>query len=139
MKQLLACQLMLPLLAMRGQPVTGAAEMVSRYNMVWTNPRTNAAGSMPCGGEDIGLNVWVENGDLFFYMSQGGMFDEHNQLQKAGRVRLHISSDPLRSSHFTQELCLQEAGVQVNMIGLQKMLLQVNGKKLFLLPAWPKG
>ncbi len=114
MKQIIACLLLLPVLTMHGQPETTAAGMVSRYNMVWTSPGRNAAGSMPCGGGDIGLNVWVENGDLLFYLSQGGMFDEHNQLLKAGRVRLHISSDPFRGSHFRQALRLQEGGVQVN-------------------------
>ena len=113
-KQIIACILLLPALVMHAQPVQTAGAMVSRYNTVWTSPGNNASSSMPCGGGDIGLNVWVENGDLMFYMSQGGMFDENNQLLKAGRVRLHISSDPFRGSHFRQELRLQEGGIQLN-------------------------
>ena len=31
---------------------------------------------MPCGGGDIGLNVWVENGDILCYMSRSGAFDK---------------------------------------------------------------
>lgn len=33
----------------------------------WTTQSSNSSGSMPCGGGSIGLNVWVENGDLMFY------------------------------------------------------------------------
>ena len=34
---------------------------------VWTSPSQNSAGSMPCGGHDVGMNVWVEDGDVMFY------------------------------------------------------------------------
>lgn len=29
------------------------------YNVVWTTQSQNSSESMPCGGGDIGLNVWV--------------------------------------------------------------------------------
>lgn len=45
---------------------------------------------MPCGGGDIGLNVWVENGDLLFYLSRSGTFDENNCLLKQGRFRISL-------------------------------------------------
>ena len=31
---------------------------------IWTSPSKNSSESMPCGGNSIGMNVWVENGDL---------------------------------------------------------------------------
>lgn len=34
------------------------------YNLVWDQQSENVAGSMPCGGGDIGLNVWVEDDEL---------------------------------------------------------------------------
>ncbi len=34
-----------------------------RYNVVWTSQSKDASESMPVGGHDIGLNVWVEEGD----------------------------------------------------------------------------
>ena len=40
---------------------------------------------MPCGGGDIGMNVWVEEGDVLFYLSRSGTFDENNCLLKQGR------------------------------------------------------
>ncbi|MDE5571054.1 MAG: hypothetical protein K2I86_03230 [Prevotella sp.] len=28
----------------------------------WTSPSKNSSESMPCGGGDVGMNVWVQNG-----------------------------------------------------------------------------
>lgn len=50
---------------------------------------------MPCGGGDIGMNVWVEEGDVLFYLSRSGTFDENNCLLKQGRF-----SYPLVSQSF---------------------------------------
>lgn len=62
-----------------------------KYNPVWTLISCNSGESMPCGGHDIGLNVWVESdatgkGELLFYIDRGS-FDENNQMLKLGRVR----------------------------------------------------
>ena len=48
-----------------------AADYVPR-DMVWTSQSANSSGSMPCGGHDVGMNVWVENGDMLFYIQQSG-------------------------------------------------------------------
>lgn len=56
----------------------------------WTTQSSNSSGSMPCGGGSIGLNVWVENGDLMFYAQRSGAFDENNTMLKAGRYRLRL-------------------------------------------------
>ncbi len=84
-------------------------------NVVWNSPSRNSSESMPCGGGDIGLNVWVEKGDLLFYISRSGTFDEHNCLLKQGRVRLRLSPNPfLNASDFRQELKLNEGYVEVS-------------------------
>lgn len=44
-----------------GTPVALVAQPADYF---WTSPSHNSMESMPCGGHDIGLNVWVENGDL---------------------------------------------------------------------------
>lgn len=39
------------------------------YDVVWTEPASVANGSsssMPVGGGDISLNVWIENGTVLF-------------------------------------------------------------------------
>ena len=82
---------------------------------VWTSPSRNSAGSMPCGGHDVGMNVWVEDGDVMFYVARSGMFDENNTLLKAGRFRLRLGSDPFRGGDgtFSQTLKLSDGAVYV--------------------------
>ena len=67
---------------------------------------------MPCGGGDIGMNVWVENGDILFYLSRSGCFDENNTLLKLGRFRLSLSPG-LNMKHFRQILHLSEGYVEI--------------------------
>ena len=83
------------------------------YNIVWNTQSKNSSESMPCGGGDIGLNVWVENGEILFYLSQSGMFDENNALLKAGRVRLQISPNPFAENSFRQVLVLKDGYVNI--------------------------
>lgn len=84
-------------------------------NVVWHTPSLNSSESMPCGGGDIGMNVWVENGDLLFYVSRSGTYDEHNSLLKQGRFRVRLSPNPLiNASDFRQELQLKDGCVVVS-------------------------
>lgn len=87
---------------------------ISDYNVVWNSQSKNSSESMPCGGGDIGLNVWVENGDVLFYLSRSGTFDENNAFLKLGRVRLQLSSNPFNTSDFKQELHLEEGFVSIS-------------------------
>lgn len=82
-------------------------------NMVWHTPSNNSAESMPCGGGDIGLNVWVEKGDLLFYIARSGTYDENNALLKLCRVRLHLSPNPFEVGNFKQELKLNQGCVEI--------------------------
>jgi hypothetical protein len=86
---------------------------VSRYDVIWDTPSLHAGDAMPCGGGDIGLNVWVENGELLFYMSRSGTFDENNAMLKLGRVRLKLSSGPIGKKGFQQRLNLQQGYVSI--------------------------
>jgi hypothetical protein len=63
------------------------------HNITWTTPSKDASESMPCGGGDVGLNVWVKDGDLLIYLSRSGCFDELNRMPKLGRVRVRIGDD----------------------------------------------
>jgi hypothetical protein len=81
---------------------------------VWTTPSKNSSESMPCGGHDIGMNIWVEDGDILIYVSQSGWFDENNTLLKAGRWRLHLDSNPWGSQDFRQTLHLDHGNVTIN-------------------------
>jgi len=66
---------------------------------------------MPCGGGDIGLNVWVENGDILIYFSRSGSFDENNTLLKGGRLRIRLNPSPFLNNSFSQQLDLQQGNV----------------------------
>jgi hypothetical protein len=85
------------------------------YNVKWTTQSQNSSESMPLGGGDMGLNVWVEKGDILFYMSRSGAFDENNQLLKLGRTRLRLEPNIFmdKSCQFSQELKLQEGYIQI--------------------------
>ena len=78
----------------------------------WTTPSVNSSESMPCGGGDVGMNVWVENGDVLFYLSRSGCFDENNTLLKLGRFRISLSPG-LDMQSFRQILHLKEGYVEV--------------------------
>ena len=78
----------------------------------WTTPSNNSSESMPCGGGDIGMNVWVEQGDILFYLSRSGSFDENNTLLKAGRFRVSLSPG-LDMTHFRQILHLADGYVEI--------------------------
>lgn len=100
---------------------------------VWTTPSLNSAGSMPCGGHDIGMNVWVENGDILFYASKSGMLDENNTLLKAGRFRLEIGGKPFDGADFEQRLCLDDGAIYIKGKGVQvRLWADVNQPKIFV-------
>lgn len=89
------------------------AQLPRAYNIVWTTQSKNPSESMPCGGHSMGLNVWVEKGDLLIYANQSGALNEDNNLMKAGRIRLQCSPNPFDGKIFKQELHLQEGYITV--------------------------
>lgn len=86
---------------------------IEQYNVTWTSQSQNSGQSMPCGGGDVGLNVWVEKGELFFYIARSGTFDENNAMLKPGRVRVKLSPNPFDGTEFKQRLMLQNGAVLV--------------------------
>ncbi len=85
----------------------------SNYNVVWNSQSKNPSESMPCGGGDIGMNVWMENGELLIYVARSGSFNEDNALMKVGRLRIKLFPSPFDGKVFKQELHLQEGFVTV--------------------------
>ncbi|MEO9475729.1 MAG: DUF5703 domain-containing protein [Cyclobacteriaceae bacterium] len=84
------------------------------YHIVWETQSKNSSESMPVGGGDIGLNVWVENDEVLFYISKSGTFDENNGLLKLGRIRLNISPNPFENGSFRQELNLHDGNILIS-------------------------
>ena len=93
---------------------TASAADYKPKDYVWTTQSRNSSESMPCGGHDIGMNVWVEDGDVLFYVSQSGWFDENNTLLKAGRWRIHFD-DQLVAGTFEQRLCLDDGAIYITL------------------------
>jgi Domain of unknown function (DUF5703) len=89
------------------------AQKNSTYNIVWNEQSKDASESMPCGGGDIGMNVWVENGELLVYVAKSGSFNEENAMLKAGRIRVKLNPNPLAGKIFKQELHVHEGYVTV--------------------------
>jgi hypothetical protein len=77
-------------------------------DVVWHQQSANASESMPCGGGSIGMNVWVEDGDVLFYLSRSGSFDENNTLLKAGRFRIRLTPKLSTNTDFTQRLVVKD-------------------------------
>jgi hypothetical protein len=86
---------------------------LDQCNIVWNSQSKNSGESMPCGGGDIGLNVWVENNELLFYIAKSGTFDENNTLAKLGRVRIKLSPNPFEGKSFQQQLVLKDGYVNI--------------------------
>ncbi len=87
-------------------------------DFTWTTPSQNSSESMPCGGGDVGMNVWVENGDVLFYVAKSGAFDENNTLLKQGRFRIRLTPNPfLNATDFRQTLKLDDGYVEISANG----------------------
>ncbi len=85
------------------------------YNVVWNSQSKNSSESMPCGGGDIGMNVWIENGDILFYVDRSGNIDENDQQRKTGRVRIKMTPSPFSTDgndvFFEQKLDLKTGAI----------------------------
>ena len=92
-------------------------------NVIWNTPSRNSSESMPCGGGDIGMNIWVEEGDILFYLNRSGTFDENNCQLKQGRFRIRLFPNPFKDTKdFRQELKLKDGYVEVSAGGTQIQL-----------------
>ncbi|SHL40990.1 hypothetical protein SAMN05444266_103244 [Chitinophaga jiangningensis] len=100
-------------LALLLQGSMATAQYSQNYDITWTTPGENAGASMPCGGGDIGMNIWVEKGDLLVYVARSGSLDENNGLMKTGRLRIKLSPNPFTGKEFRQQLHLREGYVTV--------------------------
>ena len=88
-------------------------------NVVWDSPSADAAGSMPIGNGDIGLNVWAEaDGDLLFLIGKTDSWSENARLLKLGRVRVKLSPNPFgQGLPFRQTLRLRQGEIENAKIG----------------------
>jgi len=89
-------------------------DVLDSYNVLWKSQSDNADGSMPVGGGDVGLNVWVQDNELLFYIGRSGTFDENNHMLKLGRGRIRLRPNPFRKNGlFRQELKLRQGYIEI--------------------------
>jgi hypothetical protein len=92
---------------------------VSRYNVEWDSPGSDATASMPIGNGDLGANVYaLRSGDLCLLLSKTDAFDWNGNVWKTGRVRIRISPNPFykESLAFRQTLNLAEGCIDFTSI-----------------------
>jgi len=85
------------------------------YDVVWTTPSKDSAGSMPLGNGEVGINLWVEeNRDLNFYISRSDSFSEIGRLLKVGQVKVAITPNPfVTGAKFEQRLHLHDGVCEI--------------------------
>jgi len=95
---------------------------VDDYNVVWTSPSEDQAGSMPLGNGSTGLNAWIEpNGDLLFYISRTDSWGGDGELLKLGRVRVQLDPAP-STEDFLQTLSLKDGSLKARYGGAELRL-----------------
>lgn len=97
---------------------------LDQYNVSWTSPSLDSAGSMPIGNGEVVLNVWVEEatGDLVFYIGRTDALSEISRVLKLGKVRIHWENSPLFGKVFDQTLHLRDGEIVVNVVGTEMRL-----------------
>ncbi len=100
----------LPPHAAVGSSSRDPAAWLKECDVVWNSPSKDAAGSMPMGNGEVGINFWATSkGELHFYFSRSDSFSEVNRILKVGALRLALQPNPLVSgSDFLQSLSLHD-------------------------------
>ncbi|MCX6910731.1 MAG: DUF5703 domain-containing protein [Verrucomicrobia bacterium] len=95
--------------------LAAAPPELERYNVVWKTPSLNAAGSMPIGNGEVGLNIWVEEGgNLRFYIARTDAWSEASRLLKLGGLRVSLTPNPFaKGAPFRQELKLRDGRIEI--------------------------
>jgi len=88
------------------------------YDLVWSTPGGDAAGSVPMGNGALGLNAWVESGgDLLLLLARNDSFSEASRLLKVGRVRIALDPPLATGAGFRQRLNLGAGRLQLDFDG----------------------
>lgn len=109
---LLASLLLLPACVTAEPEASTTPAELERYNVVWSTPSEASKDSMPLSGGILGLNVWVEKGEVCFLIGSPNCMDEDGMQVKLGLVRLHLAQ-PI-ASDFKQELRLAQSEIVIS-------------------------
>ena len=91
-------------------------KQLSHYNPVWTEQSKSSSESMPLSGSrGNGLNVWTQDGDIYFYLANNECYDENTDLLKLGCIRLNLNPNPFGAgSVFKQELDIYGSRITIS-------------------------
>ena len=91
-------------------------DWVGQYDLTWTTPSLNSAGSMPLSGiRGSGANVWVQDGSIWLYLAHAAAYDEQHTIRKLGCLRLTPVSGPLICDNdFSQKLELESGSIVIH-------------------------
>jgi hypothetical protein len=115
------------------------ASIIDKYIVTWNEPGPTSYQSMPIGNGDIGLNVWAES--KIQDPIQAAMLGLTDVAKKDVVFNLSNKASELKFPAFwdkAHDYMPDEDNGGNGENGLQQMLMQTNGKKIILLPAWPK-
>lgn len=93
-------------------PALAAKEIGDRYKIVWTTPGKGSEDSMPLAGGILGLNVWMEGGDLLVLIGSPNCLDEKGMQTKLGLIRIRLEPSVFAAG-FRQELDLKRSEITV--------------------------
>ncbi|NNM85728.1 MAG: hypothetical protein HKL96_08240 [Phycisphaerales bacterium] len=84
------------------------ATWLKACNVIWTSPSTDAAGSMPMGNGEAGINFWAtKKGELHFYFCRSDSFSEIGRILKVGALKVTLTPNLFKPGlPFRQELDL---------------------------------
>ena len=91
-------------------------DWVGQYDLEWTTPSLNSAGSMPLSGiRGSGANVWVQDGSIWLYLAHAAAYDQNHTIRKLGCLRLTPASGPLIcDKDFSQKLELESGSIVIH-------------------------
>jgi len=79
-------------------------DRLQQYNPAWDSPSTSSLDSMPlAGSKGTALNVWVQEGAVYFYIARNDAYDEDGNLDKLGCIRLQIQPNPIAAAKVFQQ------------------------------------
>lgn len=111
---------MLLALALAAPAICQSPSDLDAYDLVWSTPGGDAAGSVPMGNGALGLNAWVEpGGDLLLLLARNDSFSEASRLLKVGRVRIALDPPLATGEGFRQTLHLREGRLLLEFDGGQ--------------------
>ena len=96
-------------------------ESLSKYDVVWNSPSTDASGQMPLGNGDIAAGVYaIENDALYLLLSKNDAFTYNGDIFKTGRVRIELTPNPFTTGKdFKQTLDMQTGSIRIETEGLE--------------------